>query len=262
MIQFERVTKEYANHGGKAALAVQDASVHIKPREFLCLVGPSGCGKSTMLNLAAGFIRPTSGRVLFDGCEVAEPGPERAVVFQDPTLFPWLNVRQNGEFGLRSADVPEEQREARAARCLRLVGLTESDDLYPHALSGGMRQRVALARVMALDPKALLMDEPFGALDANSRERLQDEVLGLWESDRRAVLFVTHSVEEAAYLADRVVIMGPPPGSIRAEIPVTLPRPRVRTSDALQAMFRELRKELDVLPCCLARVEGKRTDGR
>lgn len=260
MIQFQRVTKEYVSHAGKAALAVQEASVHIAPREFVCLVGPSGCGKSTMLNLAAGFTQPTSGCVLFDGCEVAEPGPERAVVFQDPTLFPWLNVRQNVEFGLRSANVAEEQRHAHAANCLRLVGLTECSDLYPHALSGGMRQRVALARVLALDPKALLMDEPFGALDANSRERLQDEVLGLWESDRRTVLFVTHSVEEAAYLADRVVIMGPPPNSIRAEIPVPLPRPRVRTSDAVQAMVAQLRKELDALPCCLAPAKRKRPD--
>jgi NitT/TauT family transport system ATP-binding protein len=261
MIQFVRVTKEYVDHGGKAALAVREAGVHIRPREFVCLVGPSGCGKSTMLNLAAGFIRPTSGRVLFDGREVAGPGPERAVVFQDPTLFPWLSVRQNVEFGLRSTDVPEGDREARTARCLRLVGLTGCDDLYPHALSGGMRQRVALARVLALDPKALLMDEPFGALDANSRERLQDEVLGLWESDRRTVLFVTHSVEEAAYLADRVVIMGPPPDSIRGEIPVTLSRPRVRTSDEMQAMVSRLRDELDVLPCCLAPAKRKRTDG-
>ena len=262
MIQFDHVNKEYVNHGGKPTLAVHDASVHIAHREFVCVVGPSGCGKSTLLNLAAGFIQATSGRVLFDGCAVAEPGPERAVVFQDPTLFPWLNVRQNVEFGLRSADFTQEQREGRVTQCLHLVGLTECDNLYPHALSGGMRQRVALARVLALDPKALLMDEPFGALDANSRERLQDKVLGLWEFNRRTVLFVTHSVEEAAYLADRVVIMGPPPNTIRAEMPVPLPRPRVRTSDAMQAMVTRLRKQLDVLPCCLAPAKRKRTDSR
>lgn len=260
MIQFDHVTKHYGNNGGRTTLAVQDASVHVAPREFVCLVGPSGCGKSTMLNLAAGFIRPTSGCVLFDGREVREPGPERGVVFQDPTLFPWLNVRQNVEFGLRGADLSPEQRATCAVQCLRRVGLTDCEDLYSHALSGGMRQRVALARVLALDPKALLMDEPFGALDTNSRERLQDEVLGLWESDRRTVLFVTHSVEEAAYLADRVVIMGPPPNSVRADIPIRLPRPRERTSDTMQAVIAQLRRELNALPCCLAPAKDRRGD--
>jgi NitT/TauT family transport system ATP-binding protein len=253
MIQFEAVTKKYSNHNGREpSLAVHNASLHVAPREFVCVVGPSGCGKSTLLNLVAGFVRPTSGRVLFEGREVVEPGPERAVVFQDPTLFPWLNVRQNVEFGLASAAVPREQRQARAAECLRLVGLTDCDDLYPHALSGGMRQRAALARVLALDPKALLMDEPFGALDANSRERLQDELLRLWQHHPRTVMFVTHSVEEAAYLADRIILMGPPPGSIRAEVPVPLARPRDRLSQAVQAIVQKLRDRLDDLPCCLA----------
>ena len=257
MIRFENVTKEYVNHGARPALAVQNASLRIAAEEFVCLAGPSGCGKSTLLNLAAGFVRPTSGLVLFDHSEVLEPGPERAVVFQDPTLFPWLNVRQNVEFGLGRIGLTRHQEQARATECLRRVGLTACDELYPHALSGGMRQRAALARVLALDPKALLMDEPFGALDANSRERLQNELLRLWESHRRTVLFVTHSVEEAAYLADRVVIMGPPPNSIRADIPVSLPRPRTRTSDAMRALLTDLRGKLDDLPCCLRPAKGK-----
>jgi NitT/TauT family transport system ATP-binding protein len=257
LIRFENVTKEYVNHGGSPALAVENANLRIAAEEFVCLAGPSGCGKSTLLNLAAGFIRPTSGRVLFDDSEVLEPGPERAVVFQDPTLFPWLNVRQNVEFGLSRIGLTRQQEQARAAECLRRVGLSAGDDLYPHALSGGMRQRVALARVLALDPKALLMDEPFGALDANSRERLQNELLRLWEAHRRTVLFVTHSVEEAAYLADRVVIMGPAPNSIRADISVALPRPRSRTSEAMRALLSDLRGELDALPCCLPPAKGK-----
>ena len=256
MIQLEGVTKEYPSTNGRnTTLVLNNVDLHITERELVCVLGPSGCGKSTLLNLVAGFIRPTRGMVLFDGNEVTEPGPERGVVFQEPTLFPWLTVRQNTEFGLANNGMSREERRERATQCLRLVGLSNCDDAYPHALSGGMRQRVALARVLALEPKALLMDEPFGALDANSRERLQDELLRIWESHRRTVLFVTHSVDEAAYLADRVIVMGPPPQSLGMELAVPLARPRDRFSDELKVIVEQLRWELNRLPCCVLPVQ-------
>jgi len=255
MIRLENIAKCYpaANGGPDGHVVLRDVSLAVAPGELLCVLGPSGCGKSTLLNLVAGFIRPTSGRVLFAGREVAAPGPDRGVVFQDPTLLPWLTVRRNVEFGLRAAGVPAERRRGLAAEAVRLVGLDGFEDAYPHVLSGGMRQRAALARVLVLRPEALLMDEPFGALDANSRERLQDELLGIWQAHRRTVLFVTHHVEEAAYLADRVVLLGPPAAGIRDEMTVELPRPRDRDGDALRRVIRQLRACLDGMPCCLCR---------
>jgi NitT/TauT family transport system ATP-binding protein len=269
MIRLENVTKRYrpSNGRGQGTLALADVTLRVAEREFVCLLGPSGCGKSTLLNLVAGFIRPTAGRVLFQGRQVAGPGPERGVVFQDPTLFPWLTVRENVAFGLAAAGLARQEQRRRAADCLRLVGLEGHDAAYPHALSGGMRQRAALARILALDPKALLMDEPFGALDANSRERLQDELVRIWQAHRRTVLFVTHNVEEAAYLADRVIVMGPPPGcagakpgSLRAARPVELARPRDRGASAMRAVVQELRSVLDALPCCVSRSPGESRD--
>ena len=197
-------------------------------KEFVCLLGPSGCGKTTLLNLVAGFIRPTRGLIFFNGCPVDRPGPDRGVVFQDPTLFPWLTVRQNVEFALLSTSASPAERDRRVREALRIVGLTNGFDSFPHALSGGMRQRAALARVLVLDPEALLMDEPFSALDAGSRETLRDELVRIWSARKRSVLFVTHSVEEAAYLADRVIVMGMPPRSVVTEVPVPLTRPRTR----------------------------------
>ena len=207
MIALEQVTKRYAQAKGHTChTALSGVDLRVNESEFVCVLGPSGCGKSTLLNLVAGFLRPTSGKVLFEGREVVGAGPERGVVFQDPTLFPWLTVRANVAFGLSVGGMDKSERVRRASAALHLVGLDGFAEAYPHALSGGMRQRVALARVLVLEPRALLMDEPFGALDANSRERLQDELLALWQRHRRTVLFVTHNVEEAAYLADRVVV--------------------------------------------------------
>lgn len=219
--------------------------------EFICLLGPSGCGKSTLLNLVAGFLRPTVGQVLFDGSPVVGAGPDRGVVFQDPTLFPWLTVKQNVAFGLKNCGLAAAEIVRQTEHWLQRVGLARQGGVYPHELSGGMRQRAALARVMALEPKALLMDEPFSALDANARERLQDQLLEIWTARPRVVLFVTHQVEEAAYLADRVVIMGPAPTSVHQEVSITLPRPRDRESPALRTLVKELRQRLAELPCCL-----------
>jgi len=234
-----------------AATVLQQVNLQASPAEFVCLLGPSGCGKSTLLNLVAGFLRPSTGQVLFDGGPVRGAGPERGVVFQDPTLFPWLTVAQNVAFGLKNKALAGAEVVRRAEQWLQLVGLERQGGAYPHELSGGMRQRAALARVMALEPKALLMDEPFSALDANARERLQDQLLQIWAARPRVVLFVTHQVEEAVYLADRVVIMGAPPNSLHSELTIPLPRPRDRESPALRSLVKELRQRLSELPCCL-----------
>jgi len=226
VIVVENASKEFRHaESGRRVTALQGMHLRVADGEFVCLLGPSGCGKSTLLNLIAGFERPSAGRVLFAGREVVAPGPERGVVFQEHALFPWLTARQNVEFGLRNLKLPPGERAWIALEHLQLVGLEDFADSRPHALSGGMKQRVALARVLAMGPKALLMDEPFGALDALARDRLQDELIRIWETHRKAVLFVTHNVEEAAYLADRVVLMGPAPHSLRGEIVVPFARP-------------------------------------
>jgi len=259
MIEFKGLTQRYESEGrtvGHTALNAVD--LHIEPGQFVCVLGPSGCGKSTLLNLIAGFLRPTAGQVLFDGREVTEPGPQRGVVFQDSALFPWLTVQANVEFGLAVRGTSKAQRRLAATEVLGMVGLDGFAQAYPHTLSGGMRQRVALARVLVLDPRALLMDEPFGALDANSRERLQDELLRLWQRDRRTILFVTHNVEEAAYLAQRVVVMGPVPISIRQDVTIELPHPRRRSAPELLEVAVRLRQALAEMPCCRPTREEER----
>jgi ABC-type nitrate/sulfonate/bicarbonate transport system ATPase subunit len=256
MIAFRAVSKSYRGNGrGEAVPAVCNVDLRIGDSEFVCLLGPSGCGKSTLLNLAAGFIEPSEGHVTFDGRPVRQPGPDRGVVFQDPTLFPWLTVRQNVEFGLHQTGLSRRQRRQAALDGLRLVGFSGPAESFPHELSGGMRQRVALARVLALKPKALLMDEPFSSLDANSRGRLQNELLRIWEACRCTVLFVTHNVQEAAYLADRVVVMGFPPQSIVECVPVAIARGRSRTGPAMRDQVQVLRDQMDRLPCCQPTVE-------
>ncbi|MFD1720338.1 ABC transporter ATP-binding protein [Amnibacterium endophyticum] len=204
---------------GGVDLAVQDG-------EFVTLVGPSGCGKSTLMNIVAGLDTPTSGDVLVDGRPVDGPSPERGVIFQQYALFPWLTVRANVEFGLRVAGVPVAERRSRAQHYIDLVGLTTYADQLPKSLSGGMKQRTAIARAYAVDPQLLLMDEPFGALDALTRVNLQDQLQRTWQEARRTVLFVTHDVEEAVYLATRVVVMAARPGRIQEVIDVDLPFPR------------------------------------
>ncbi|MFF7363222.1 ATP-binding cassette domain-containing protein [Streptomyces sp. NPDC008125] len=206
--------------------ALDDVSLDIGDEEFVTVVGPSGCGKSTLLNLAAGLAEPTSGTVLVDGKPVTGPGPERGVIFQQYALFPWLTVRGNVEFGLRLASVPAAERRLRAQRAIELVGLGDFADALPKTLSGGMKQRCAIARAYAVDPQVLLMDEPFGALDALTRVQLQDQLLDTWSRDRRTVLFITHDVDEAVYLAGRVIVMAARPGRVHRVIDVGLPYPR------------------------------------
>jgi NitT/TauT family transport system ATP-binding protein len=215
---------------------LRDASLRVAAGELVCLLGPSGSGKSTILNLVAGLARPTSGRVLEGETPVAGPGPDRAVVFQDAALFPWLTLRDNVEFPLKLQGLKAPARAERSEQLLRLVHLWRFQGRYPHELSGGMRQRGAIARALATDPAVLLMDEPFAALDAQTREILQGEVERIWSATRKTVVFVTHNVREAVRLADRVVLMGTRPGRILHEETIDLPRPRAANDARVAAL--------------------------
>jgi NitT/TauT family transport system ATP-binding protein len=218
-IRFERVNKVFGT--GKAGLrALDDINFEIAEKEFVAIVGPSGCGKTTCLRIVAGFERPTSGTVSVNGKPVSGPGPDRAVVFQHFALFPWKTVRQNIELGLRNQRLAKAQRDTLIGNALNLMNLESHADAFPHQLSGGMQQRVAIARAYVLDPEVLLMDEPFGALDAQTRVSMQEELVRLARFNPRTVLFITHSVEEAVYLADRVAVMTRRPGRIKEMIDV------------------------------------------
>ncbi|WP_037570140.1 ABC transporter ATP-binding protein [Phaeacidiphilus oryzae] len=224
-ISFREVVKTYPMKD-TTFTALDRVSLDIDDREFVTVVGPSGCGKSTLLNMAAGLVHPDSGETLVDGVPVRGPGPERGVIFQQYALFPWLTVRRNVEFGLRLSSMPAEERRRRAERAIDLVGLSDFADALPKTLSGGMKQRCAIARAYAVDPEVLLMDEPFGALDALTRVQLQDQLLDTWNRERRTIMFITHDVDEAVYLARRVVVMAARPGRIHSVIDVDLPYPR------------------------------------
>lgn len=212
--------------GSDRNVAVADAQLDIEPGEFVCLLGPSGCGKSTLLNSVAGFVEPSEGKITLDGERVTTPGPDRGMVFQQHSLFPWKSVRENVAFGPRMAGASDKDAISTARTFLEIVGLAAYANHVPSMLSGGMQQRVGIARALANYPSVLLMDEPFGALDAQTRSMMQENLLDLWEEFGTTVLFVTHDIDEAVYLADRVVVMGASPGRLIADIPVTLPRPR------------------------------------
>jgi NitT/TauT family transport system ATP-binding protein len=226
-IQIQRVAKAFGPPG-RSAPALAAIDLDVAEREFVCLLGPSGCGKSTLLNIVAGFLAPTSGTVLVDGRAVTGPGPERGVVFQEYALFPWLSVTGNVEFGPRLRGRPAAERARSVERYLDLVGLREHAHKLPAQLSGGMKQRVAIARALANEPTVILMDEPFGALDAQTRETLQDELSRVQRVEHKTIVFVTHSIREAVYLADRVVVMTSAPGRIRQVFPIKLPEVRDR----------------------------------
>jgi NitT/TauT family transport system ATP-binding protein len=234
----DHVTKIYQDiERGEDVVALRDFSLTVRPNEFLAILGPSGCGKSTFLNIVAGFEAATSGQVKVDGTRVTGPGADRGVVFQDFALFPWLTVEQNIEFGLRNQAMPAKERKALSQSLIRLVHLEGFAHRYPRELSGGMKQRVAIARVLATNSRILLMDEPFGALDALTRYAMQKQLLEIWAKHQKMVVFITHSIDEALFLADRVVILSARPGRILEIIEITDPRPRDLTS----ASFNEMR---------------------
>ncbi len=228
-VVLEHIFKEFS-HNGSSIQVLQDIDLTIEEGEFVCLVGPSGCGKSTLINLIAGLERPSRGQVLIDGKPVAGPGAQRVVVFQEAALFPWLTVQGNVEFGLKMAGVPPQERRRIVAEQLRTVHLTRFADHFPHQLSGGMKQRVAIARALSMNPKILLMDEPFGALDAQTRRLLHQELLEIWGKTKKTIFFVTHNVREATVLADKVLTISARPGRIKGGYQIKLPRPR-RESD-------------------------------
>ena len=243
-VQFKGVTQAFARRGAERA-ALAHVDLDIAAGEFVSIVGPSGCGKSTLLDLVAGHTRPAAGSVTVGGVAVKEPGPDRMLVFQEHALFPWLTVQQNVEFGLRSAGVADGARAATASEWIARVGLADAASLHPHELSGGMRQRAALARAFALAPQVLLMDEPFSALDAPSRDRLHVELQDLWRETGTTIIFVTHNVREAVVLGDRVIVMSSGPGRIIAEVPITIPRPRVVESSRVVDLAQHVRGLLD-----------------
>ena len=226
-IQIAGVSKAFASDG-RTAPALTGVDLEVAEREFVCLLGPSGCGKSTLLNIVAGFLAPTTGRVLVDGRPVTGPGADRGVVFQEYVLFPWLTVNGNVEFGLKLRGAPADERQRTVARYLELVGLAAHAAKFPSQLSGGMKQRVAIARALANNPAIILMDEPFGALDAQTREVLQDELSRIQRVEHKTIVFVTHSIREAVYLADRIVVMTSAPGRIKQVFDVKLPEVRDR----------------------------------
>ncbi len=246
-IECQAVRKSYRDAAeGTEVVALDGFTLDIEPREFLTLLGPSGCGKSTLLNILAGFEKPDAGKVLLNGVSIVRPGPDRGVVFQDYALFPWLNIQHNVEYGLREKGLSAEETHAIAKRYLAMVGLTGFERRFPHELSGGMRQRVALIRVLAIDPQILLMDEPFAAVDAQTRIILQEELERLWLQTLKTVVFVTHSVDEAIYLSDRVTVMTARPGVVKAIVSIDLPRPRDPTSDAFNRHRREITQLIEV----------------
>ena len=238
-ISISHVGMIFRSNGGDV-VALDDIQCDVPRGEFVCLLGPSGCGKSTLLNAIAGFASPTSGTITVDGRLVSAPGPDRGMVFQEYALFPWMNVERNIAFGLDIKGIAAAQKQAVVDRLLDKLGLSDFRDRFPRDLSGGMRQRVAIARVLALDPPLMLMDEPFGALDALTRRSLQTELLRIWTEDRKTIVFVTHSIEEAIYLADRIVVMSYRPGTIKRDVLVDLPRPRDPASPAFNDLKRDL----------------------
>ena len=217
-LQINNITMTFRTRRGDEVIAVDDLSLHVDDREFISIVGPSGCGKSTLLRVVAGLIRPNSGSVTLDNKPITEPGADRGMVFQTYTLFPWLTVQGNVEYGPRLKGLPAAERDRIVRQYIGAVGLTGFERSYPKELSGGMMQRVAIARTLAIDPRILLMDEPFGALDAQTRSLMQAELLNIWRRTPKTVIFVTHDVQEAVFLADRVAVMSARPGRIKALI--------------------------------------------
>ena len=246
-LSIQGVSRTFTSEKGKSTQALLPVDFDVKENDFVTILGPSGCGKSTMLRIVAGLDHPTSGRVLLDGRPVEGPGADRGMVFQSYTLFPWLTIEQNIRFGLRERGMPESQQKERAQYFIAKVGLRGFEQHFPKQLSGGMQQRTAIARALANDPKILLMDEPFGALDNQTRVLMQELLLGIWEAERKTVLFVTHDIDEAIFMANRVAVFSARPGRIKSEIAVNLPHPRhytIKTSPEFMDLKARLTEEI------------------
>lgn len=249
LASLQNVSKVFTNpRTGKGLVALNDVTLNVEDGEFLCLIGPSGCGKSTTLNLLAGFEHPTAGMASFMDEPIKRPSPERGVVFQEPSLFPWMTVLQNVTFSLRGSDGKNDQ-ENLALKYLELVGLTDFAQARPNELSGGMKQRVAIARTLAMDPDLLLMDEPFGSLDEQTRRKLDNEVLDLWKKEGKTVVFVTHSIDEALILGTRVVLMSASPGRISREWRIGQPWPRDPSSPVMVKLKEEMIRGMQMCSC-------------
>ncbi|NEG89910.1 ATP-binding cassette domain-containing protein [Bifidobacterium aerophilum] len=247
-VDIRGVNKRFVTQQGDEVTALHDINLTINKHDFICVVGRSGCGKTTLLNMLAGFEKPTDGELVSGGVAINGPSPKRGVVFQKPPLYPWLTVRKNVEFGMKMQGVPAGKRKEKADHFLDLVGLTSAADRRPYELSGGMQQRAQIARVLATEPDLILMDEPYGALDALTREKLQNELLRIWREKHSTVFFITHSVDEAIFLATRVIVMSAHPGTVKMDIPITLPRDPddPDNMDKVRAMpeFTELRERI------------------
>ena len=246
-LSIQGVSRTFTTAKGPATQALTPVDLEVRENDFLTILGPSGCGKSTLLRIVAGLDQPSTGHVLLDGREVEGPGADRGMVFQSYTLFPWLTVEENIRFGLRERQMPEAQQKERADYFIAKVGLRGFERHYPKQLSGGMQQRTAIARALANDPKILLMDEPFGALDNQTRVLMQELLLGIWESARKTVLFVTHDIDEAIFMANRVAVFSARPGRIKAEFAVDFPHPRhykIKTSPEFMAIKARLTEEI------------------
>lgn len=241
-VEIDAIRKVFQTSRGEV-VALHDTSLTIANNEFICVVGPSGCGKTTLLNILAGLDVPTSGEVRIDGASIHGPSSERGVVFQQYALFPWLTVRQNVEFGLKLKGIGKAERRSIAEKYIESVGLKDFANAFPKELSGGMKQRVAIARAYAVNPQLLLLDEPFGALDAQTRTQLQVELLNTWEQEQKTCFFITHDVEEAVLLASRVVVMSARPGRIKAIVPIDLKHPRTQET-RMSKTFNDLKNEI------------------
>ncbi|MDO8842248.1 ABC transporter ATP-binding protein [Methanocalculus sp.] len=246
-VTISRVGKVFASRQGEPLIVLDDLSLTIEKSELVCILGPSGCGKTTLLRMIAGLDHTTSGVIDVDGVAVTGPDPRIAMIFQEYSLYPWRTVRANVEFGLQMRGIPPEERREIVDRNIRLVGLEDFAMSYPYELSGGMRQRVAVARALATDPAVLLMDEPFGALDAQTRNRMQKELLRIWEKTKKTIIFITHSVDEAVFLADRIVVLSPRPGRVDVIYDVNILRPRDRTSVEFAKLRRDVLELIDRL---------------
>jgi len=240
MLSIKNLNKTYHTEEGDEVVALSDINLDVADKEFVCFIGPSGCGKTTLLRITAGLEKPDSGTLTVNNEPITGPGPDRGMVFQEYSLFPWRTVLKNITFSLELKKIPKSEREKIARDFLEVVGLSKFADSYPHELSGGMKQRVAIARALVNDPDVLLMDEPFGAVDAQTRNRLQHELLNIWEKKKKTVLFITHSVDEAVFLADKVVVFTARPGRVKEVISIDLPRPRERTSFEANAVREHL----------------------